>query len=323
MSLNLTINSSNLVNNGLNNTFQYNFINGALDVPEGATMSVSQITIPYSFRNITARLGNNTWSYIMPNGASGTTTYGTYTIPDGFYTVAQLNAVIQAQFRTNGHYWYLYSASTGTNGITIVYPLSITTNVSLYTNTITAYQIPVSASIASVFGTGYARADGSNGTTAWTGTYPTYTGACAQITFSGTSQSAITTYLGNVLGFTPASYPTTATSLTTITSSTNGNTLSNSPPYPAVGSVVNGVIVRCNMVNNNIVSPSDVLTSFPIDVAYGSNINYQPINDNKVAIRSGKYNNVVISFADQAINSLLMIDPNILVTLIINFNVKK
>jgi len=324
MAMNLTINSTNLVNNGFNNTFQYNFINGAVNIPEGSTMAVSQITLPYSFRNITARLGNNTYSYLMPNGASGTTTYGPYTIPDGFYTVSQLNTLVQAQFNANGHYWYLYSATSGTNGNVYVYPLSITSNVSAYTNTITAYNIPLSANVASVFGTGYVAGDGNNGTTLWTGTYPiTTAGRCVQLTFSGTNQSATTTFLGNILGFTPASYPTTATGLTTLTSSTNGNTLTSVPSYPALGSIVNGVILRCNLIDNNIASPSDILTSLPIDVTYGSNINYQPINDNKVKIRAGKYNNITIYFADQNNNNLLMLDPNILVTLIINFNGNK
>lgn len=318
MSFNITLNSSNLI--GLNNnSFQYNFIQGAVNIPPESTISISQITIPYSWRNITATLGNNTWSYIMPNGASGTTTYGPYTITDGFYTVSDLNALFQSKFKENGHYWYLYSATLGTAGNVYVYPLSLSTTTALYTNTITSYQIPVSASIASVFGTGYARGDGSNGTTSWTGTYPTYTGACCQLVLSGTNQTAKTTYLGNILGFTPGNYPTTATSLTTITSSTNGNTLTGVPPYPPLATQVNGVIVRCNLVENNITSPSDILDSFPITSTYGSNINYLPISDNMVRMKTGRFNNITVSFSDQNLNPLLCLDPNVLITLIINF----
>lgn len=321
MSYNITLNSSNVIGVN-NNTYQYNFINGGVNIPEGSTIGVSQITIPYSWRNISAVLGNNTWSYQMPNGASGTTTYGTYTIPDGFYSVSDLNTLIQAQFRANGHYWYLYSATLGTAGNVLIYPLTISTNTSLYTNTITAYNIPLTANIASVFGTGYVASDGNNGTTAWTGTYPTtgtapYTGRCVQLTFSGT-QTAKTTLLGNVLGFTPSSYPSTATGLTTLTSSSNGNTLQQVPPYPALATNVNGVIVRCNLVENNVVSPSDVLDSFPITTSYGSNINYLPISDNMVRMKKGKHSNLTITFSDQNFNTLYCLDPNVLITLIIN-----
>jgi hypothetical protein len=323
MSYNITLNSSNLI--GLNNnTFQYNFINGAVNIPPESTLSVSQITIPYSWRNISAVLGNNTYSYVMPNGASGTTTYGPYTIPDGFYTITDLNTLIQTQFKTNGHYWYLYSATLGTSGNVYVYPLSLSVNTALYANTITSYNIPLTASIATIFGTGYVAGDGSNGTTAWTGTYPTtgtspYTGRCVQLTFSGTSQTAKTTFLGNILGFTPASYPTTATGLTTLTTTANGNTLTSSPPYPPLATQVNGVIVRCNLVENPVCSPSDVLDSFPITTTYGSNINYLPISDNMVRMKTGRFSNLTISFSDQNFNQLLCLDPNVLITLIINF----
>jgi hypothetical protein len=148
MSYNLTLNSNNLVGVN-NNTYQYNFIQGAINIPAGSTIAVSQITIPYSWRNITAALGNNTWSYILPNGASGTTTYGTYTIPDGFYSATDLNAIFQAQFKTNGHYWYLYTASLGTSGNTYIYPFTISVNTSLYTNTITVNSVigPINASL--------------------------------------------------------------------------------------------------------------------------------------------------------------------------------
>lgn len=317
-SYNITLNSNNLV--GLNNnTFQYNFINGSVVIPENTTMAVSQITIPYSWRNITSALGNNTWSYTMPSGGSGQTTYGPYTIPDGFYTVSDLNALIQAQLKSNGHYWYLYSASLGTNGNTYVYPISLSTNTSLYANTITTYVIPLSANIATVFGTGYIAGDGNNGTTLWSGTYPTYSGAVPQLVFSGTTTPTSKT-LGNLLGFvSPASYPTTYTGYTSLSVSTNGNSLSASPPFAPLGSSVNGVVVRCNLIQNDVAYPTDILDSFPINTTYGSNINYLPINNNMVKLKSGRFNNLVISFADQNYNPILALDPNVLITLIINF----
>jgi hypothetical protein len=314
---NITLNSSNVV--GLNNnTFQYNFITGAVNIPEGSTMSVSQITIPYSWRNISAALGNNTWSYVMPNGASGTITYGSYTIPDGFYGTSDLNAVFQAQFKANGHYWYINTAANGIQGNQYFYPITLSTNTALYTNSIVSYVIPLSANIVATFGTGAVKADGNNGTTAWSGTYPTYSGACAQISFLGTS-SPTTTLLGNILGFTsPATYPATATGLTGLTTTANGNTLTASPPYPALATQVNGVIVRCNLVENTIAMPSDILDSFPITATYGSNINYLPISDNTVKMKRGRFNNLVISFSDQSYNPILALDPNVLITLIIN-----
>ena len=68
---NITLNSTNVI--GINNnTFQYNFVTGSIDIPDGATMSLSQVTIPYSWRNITASLGNNQWGYTLPDNTAET-----------------------------------------------------------------------------------------------------------------------------------------------------------------------------------------------------------------------------------------------------------
>ena len=67
MALNLVLNSKNLVPNiQSQNVFQYNFPAGSLTVPEGATMTINQITIPYSWRNVSSALGNNTFRYYLP-----------------------------------------------------------------------------------------------------------------------------------------------------------------------------------------------------------------------------------------------------------------
>jgi len=318
---NITLNSTNVI--GINNnTFQYNFVTGSIDIPEGATMSLSQVTIPYSWRNITASLGNNIWSYTVPNGDLLTqSTYGPYIIPDGFYTTADLQNEIQNKFRENGHCWYRVAAAQGTHNKTYEYPIYLNENLPLYANTISSVVIPITTSVVTVFGTGAVISNGSNGTVNWTGTYPTVAGGICQLVFSGTS-SPNTTLLSNVLGFTsPGSYPAVWTGYNTSTGNryimANGNTLTNSPPYPPLASMVNGVIVRCNLVSNPIASPSDVLDSFAITSTYGSNINYLPISNNQVKMKKGRYNNLIISFSDQNYNPILALDPNVLITVII------
>ena len=318
---NITLNSSNLIGVN-NNTFQYNFKTGSVDIPDGATMSLSQVTLPYSWRNITASLGNNQWSYTVPNGDLSTqTTYGPYTIPDGFYTTPDLQSEIQTKFRENGHCWYRIATAQGTHNKTYEYPIYLTENLPLYTNTISCVVIPLTTNVASVFGTGALISNGSNGTVNWTDTYPTTGGGICQLVFSGTS-TPTTTLLSNILGFTsPASYPSVWTGYNTSTGNryitADGNTLTNSPPYSALSTQVNGVIIRCNLVENSIASPSDVLDSFAITATYGSNINYMPIGNNAVKMKKGKFNNSTVSFSDQNYNPILALDPNVLITIII------
>ena len=103
-SYSLILNSSNNVSYQ-NNSFKYNFINGGLDIPEGSEINLSQITIPYSWYNVSSQLGNNTIVYYIPNSSNVQVAY-TITLTNGFYTLQDLNSSLQNGMKTNGHYWY-------------------------------------------------------------------------------------------------------------------------------------------------------------------------------------------------------------------------
>lgn len=467
---NFVINSTNVVGN-YNNTYVFQFPNGSYTIPENSEMSISQITLPYSFRNITSTLGNNLFYYTIPcpsvalnsastistsgvlsdstsglqigsvisipnaspsftasnsanlfyiiSGSSGawqlnqspsaTTTIGAtatsnqnifkVSLSDGFYTITDLNNALNTTMKSNGHYWYsaqaqyqsqfqfsgtisgttltiasatspttqlyigsvitgynianntIISAQTGpytytisvsqtistatpmtastNNEITpqIIYPLSLQVNSVLYTNQLTSITIPIATQIASVLGLNFFQANGLNGQATWNGVYPTSANTAPQIIFpytsAGVSQTSTSNLLGNVVGFQSGSYPSTYTSITALSTNVNGNTLQATPPYPALGSNVNGVIVRCNLVSNKINPYEDTLDSFAINTTYGSNINYLPISDNRVKIRAGTYPNITITLSDQNYNPLICLDSNVLMSFIIYFNEKK
>ena len=345
MSYNLILNSSNVV--GVNNNqYKYNFIGGAFTVPDGAEMSISQVTIPYSWYNVTSALGNNTFSYTMPTGASDTTV--TVTLPDGFYTISDLNTALNKSLQQNKYYFYtLNSSAVGFSDIPstqIIYPIQFGTNASNYTNTITFQYIPNGTTgVTTQFGTGWVWANASS--------FPT-NAHLHTITIpqqSSVNISASTFGIGNILGFTNAVYPSSstlyyglATAFATNTADVNnsypltinGNTLktytytgssanltinSANPTFAPLATSVNGVIVRCNLVENNITMPSDVLDTFPIFATFGSNINYLPIADNVVKMKEGKFSSVIISFSDQSFNPLIANDPNVLISLLIHF----
>jgi hypothetical protein len=180
---NFTLNSSN--NIGINNnTYQLNFKNGSFTIPEGSEMSISQLTVPYSFRNITALQGNNTYSYTMPT-SSGVITFGPYTIPDGFYLVSDLNNIIQAQLKANGHYFYLcnqtqFSGSISASSNTLTVSNSLSSSLSISVGNTFSFYNPNTTSID------------TRTITAQTGAY-TYT------------------FSGSALGTTPTSNPSSMT----------------------------------------------------------------------------------------------------------------
>jgi len=399
MSYSLVLNSSNNIS-PQNNQFKFNFIGGNLKVPEGAEICVSQITIPYSWYNVSSQLGNNIITYYIANSSNVQTAY-TVTLSNGFYDVPALNTALQARMRALGHYWYstqltggtsisqfqgsvvgstltvsqtnsptvqlyigyvvsyipvgstayinatitAYGSVVGTYTVsgatattivamnaqttsqinqTIIYPLSLAVSLPTYTTSITSLTVPIASQVSSYFGSNYVQANGLNGTVTWTGGYPTVSTTCPYILIPTTTVS--TTTIGNLLGFVAGSYPATNTGIasTVFQTVTLGNSLLAVPPFPVLATQVNAVIVRCNLVDNSIAMPSDVLDNFPITSTFGSNISYLPISDNAVKLKAGMFSSMVISFAVQNYNPLPMNDPNVLISVLIKFpDIKK
>jgi hypothetical protein len=125
---------------------------------------------------------------------------------------------------------------------------------------------------------------------------------CPTLTISATT--GISNF-GVFLGLSAGTYGGTASS---------NSILSNITP---VGSLVNAVTIRSNIVNNNVAMPSDIITSIPINATFGSNINYSPTFEQYVNIKSGVYNNITVSLTDQNFGTIFAKDPNVIITLII------
>jgi hypothetical protein len=260
------------------NVFQYNFLNGAFIVPDGSEMCISGITIPYSWYNIQQQFYNNARFQYTWTEAALSTTYDVL-LPNGYYSVNTLNDYLQGQLINQG--LYLVDAN-GDN----VYYLSLVYNVSTYSVQLLSFAVPI------LLPAGY-----------------TNPAALVLPTVASTPQFIIlsTNNFGSIIGFTAGSYPPAI-------QATNYSILSNTLPN---GSPVNSIIVRCNLVSNNVVSPSDILDSFPINGTFGSNLNVTPNFEKWIKIKSGRYTNFTITFQDQNFNSIPILDPNLLITLLL------
>ena len=74
-------------------------------------------------------------------------------------------------------------------------------------------------------------------------------------------------------------------------------------------------IVTCNLVDNNLSVPNNVLHSFTLpDVAFGGQISgiNEPIFSK---IKTGKYRHLTVQILDQEYNPLQILDPNMLLVL--------
>jgi len=284
MSNTLVINSSNVVGSN-NNTYVYKFIQGSFQAKD-CEMSIGTATIPYSWYNISSLYGNNKMTINFPYLA---TTYTmNITFPDGFYTTNDINNYIQLQCLNNG----LYLTYGGQN----YYFISFSTNTNYYTNQIVFSLVPTTVASGAYAGytvptTGYWST--SNG-------LPTVT-STPYVTFPTSSS------LGSVLGFTAGIYPDSPYT-------SNATKQSNVTP---VGSTVNGIVLRCNLLSNSITMPSDILDCIPINATFGSNITYSPTYPKWIKLKDGTYNNMTITLTDQNYNTIYARDPNLIITFMI------
>jgi len=279
----LIVNSSNVANlNNGNNTYQYNFIGGSMTIPENSEISISSATIPYSWRNITVSNNNNTYRFYWPLTASTYTTY-TVTMPDGFYSLSDINTFLQNFCITNG--LYLIN-SVGQ----YVYYFSFNLNINYYSVQLISTLVPTALPV------------GFTAPSNWAG-YPT--------TSMAPGIGVINAFSG-IIGFNIGNYPATFIQATAY--SALSNTLVNATP-------VNSITIRCSLCSNNVAVPSDILDSIPINASYGSNIVYNPSYEKSVTLRSGTYSNFQLFICDQNNNFITALDSNILITLRINIKV--
>ena len=275
MSNTVILNSSNIINSN-NNTLEYKFVNGNFKVNDKSSISISSLIIPYSWFNVNTTYNNKKLGYNFPSGGSFITV--NLTLPDGFYTVNDINDFLHQQMIANGHYLI---NNVGQN----VYYIELSYNVNYYACQLLTFTVPVSLP------SGWSTPSGFPG-------FPTST----------TSPSFFLPSIGSVrdiLGFSLLSYGGT---------SSNQSFLSDLVPK---GSSVNSIIVRCSLVDNTVISPSDIIDSFPINSTFGSNINYEPSFEKWVKIRAGSYSSFTVLLYDQDLNLLEIKDPNLLITLMI------
>lgn len=274
----LVVNSSNVVLGTNNASFQYNFINGGFTITDTSQICISNLVIPYSWQNVNQNYYNNA-SFQINWTAPGATNPYTITLPNGYYSVNDINQYLQGQMILLGMYLI---DNNGNN----VYYLSLQYDTTYYAVQLISYVVPTSLPVG------------------WT--QPSnWLGYAASLY---TPQLIIlNNSFGSLIGFLQGVYPP-------VVQSTNYSVLSNTTPN---GSPVNSLIIQCSLVSNEIAMPSNIIDSMPITSSYGSNINYQPSYEKWVKMRKGKYASMTITLLDQNLNRIVSLDPNVLMTFMI------
>lgn len=286
MSYNLVLNNTNSV--GLYKTqYRYNFISGSFTINEDSQICISQVVFPYSFFNVNKILYNNaSLQYIFYSGNGVAQTY-TVNFPDGFYTVADLSNYLQQYMISQNQYFQ--NINTGENE----YFISIQTNIVYYTNQIICSPIPSSVPdgfIAPPLGFNY-----PNG-------FP-------NLGYNYTPQVIIqNNKFGSLIGYSAGTYPSAPTQSST---SLLGNITPNI-------TIVNSIVVICDLVKNECASPTNILDTITIsNVSFGDNIIYQPSYEKWVSISAGTYKHLTIQLIDQDFNIIQANDNNVMISLLL------
>jgi hypothetical protein len=273
----LILNSSNVVNNGLNDTYLYRFPAGAIECKDDQ-IAVSSISLYYSWYNINQSVyNNNSFRYTWIDATEHTVAY-----PDGaYYTVADLNSYFQSVMYTNNH--YLVNSTTGQ----IQYLMEFVENATFYAVQFNAFVVNTTLP------------DGFELPAGATWSLPV-SPRTAQITI-------VSNNFGALVGLTPRSYPAMPTSTTySITSNTT----------PQI-SPINSIVVSCSLVRNTYSVPSTLLYAFAPNTRFGSLITTQPNEHSYVDIQDGQYTDVTIKFSDQLLRTIAINDNNVVIMLTI------
>lgn len=286
----IVLNSTNLVNDGQNNKLVYSFPGSVLF--KDTYVALSQVSMYYSWYNISAELQNNILQYTFRSGAV-TTTY-TITIPDGLYEVETLNELLQFTFIANGQYLV---DSTGNN----VYYAEIVINPSRYAVQINTFLIPLALPAGFTNPAGYV--------------FPTVVCNPQIIT-----PFAINQLLGFAVNFTtdantanafvpPANQNLISKDAVTGTLSYLSSTAPNVQPNSSI-------LVSVSNIDNRYANPSSILYSVVPSVAFGELINEKPPQYAFNKLIDGTYNQLRMTFLGSNLLPIKINDPNMTIILV-------
>lgn len=290
----IVLNQRNLINDGQNNKLVYRFPNSV--ELTNKYIAVSSISMFYSWFNITATAGNNTFTYTWTSGAT-TTTYSVV-LPDGVYDISDINNYLQFIAIQNGTYWIDGSSN-------YVYPFELIVNPNRYAIQINTYLVPTS----------------------------TPSGATTPANFAGwptTAQNPVITIpalFSSIVGY-PANFTTNANvgnAYTPPAPTKNNNYVSKTAPgvlsylsntSPQVQPNSN-VLFSLSNINNPYTQPSSIIYSLSPSVSVGQQIIERPPNFMWNKLIDGTYSELRLTLLGTDLAPLIINDPNMTILLVI------
>lgn len=253
-----------------NSRFSYYF-NPNINITN-MSIAIASLIVPYSWQTVNSRYNNKTFQIIY-NG----TTY-TLTLPDGAYSVADINAYIQYWCISNN---LLYCVSASGQ---YIYFIELVDNATTYSYEIRCYPTVLPSGATS---------------SGWT-----MTGYCPQFVVG-------TNNFGKIIGVNAGTYPSSAT---TNTNSTKSSDFAPSPS-PVNQIVVNCSLVNNRDLQT---SSTNVIWTFAVaNTNYGENITINPAEYAWIKCVDQQISSISLWLTDQDGITLTLKDPNSLVMLLL------
>jgi len=252
----------------------------AVQFKKSDKLSLYSFSMYNSFYNISAsQYGNSNITFTWFDN----TVYN-WTIPDGYYSLSDLNLWLQQQFILNKLY------CVNSNNSQNIYFVVFQTNSVLYKAQIDVYYMP-STTNAALYG--YTVPSGAS----WT--------------FPASNTMVTLTINQNLQSFFGITNQLTFGNITPVQ---NMHYLSNTCP---IVSPVFSIFLGCNLIVSDFNQIGNLFSQFPISAAYGNLIKIESSIDALISIKEGIYSEIVITLWDQNNKPLIFQDPELTVFLII------
>lgn len=299
MTSTILIRRSDLVANTNNSTYRY-YLKQNTKFEKDDEIALYSADIWFSWVNISKTLFNNANFQYQWWGATSTSEMITYDIeiPDGYYSVADLQEYIVTVLTSRYHYIYYKTSSASTT--TNLYYIEFEENATSYAVQLNCLAMP--SSVVASGTNGY-----QNPSIGRTGAYPAW--ALPATTNANRVPKVIinsTNNFGALVGFSSGVYPS-ANSLTD--TAIIGDLVPQMTP-------VSSVLMTCNLVQNKMSDPDNVIYSFSgTGISYGSQLQLRPNFLQYYPIKPSMYSYIEIKFYDQDYTLMQLKDPDILIVL--------
>lgn len=282
----IVINGSKSVVAGSSNSKYRYYFNNPQYFTKYDQIALNICNIYFSWFNVTSAYNNNSFQYQWFGTTNSTMQTFNVSFSDSYMSVSDMNEYLILLMVSRGH----YTTETIAGVTSKVYYIKILENSNYYAIEFDISPMPSTTASS-------ARGVPTDSTPQWV--VPAATKTPIVIINS-------TNTFGDLVGFSPGNYPSS-------TKSTYQVFLSDKTPTI---NPVSSILMSCNLITNNYSVPNNILYAFTsAKTAFGGMVEISPNEKTYDNIQEGTYSYIEITFYDQDLNLLKILDTDLMIML--------